>query len=450
MARRLGGETAGLLAATLLTLSPYFLPYRRLGMCEAGGAFLALLTIWHLLRSAEQVEGAPAARRSWQLGLLCGLAFGLNTRTLLLLPAILCWRTWLCRASGNTAVRPGSAAVLPQAARVIAGFALLILLYQLPYWLLGATTAGFGLHLESYLQQLERFSAGQRSIGGVGPVLAYGASGFFLLYNEGPAVLLFLYGLFVSLRAADWRRWLLPSLFVLPLVQTALLVPYARYQSWLLPLVAIIGALGLTALAEQAQSRRRGGARLVLVLSLLVLVCFAGYRGGPVIGAHSRHLAALQWCREHGARNLVESNLSAALGHAPVYRLENLWALPVDPRAAAAAVRHFPHPASTMVVLDTQQFMNAEFVMTVEQYRQSAAGILRAEGHPPCGRPMTIFRVSFPSSASNTTAISRRPSEPCEPIAPRPLIWRYTTVERRSACLSADSPPPSLRWTSRH
>ncbi|MGE5532631.1 MAG: ArnT family glycosyltransferase [Bacteroidota bacterium] len=391
--RREVGETAGLLGAFMLSLSPYFLPYRRLGMCEAAGAFVALLTVYLLLRWWEEV-GRLARRHSWWLGVLCGLSFGANTRTLLLLPPILLWRMWGMRdQEGERWWLHGL--------RVVGGFALMIALYQAPYVLVGPLSAKLGSGaVEDYIGQLRRFATAQSQLGRVGLAEAYGAPAYFFLRNEGPAVVLFLLGLgWLARRRAgqmrsgpSWgeggeiapggRSYILLSLLVLPLLQTAVLIPYARYQSWLLPVFAAIAGLGLWGLWQWGSRRSPGVGRAVLVAALVVVTAHGLYRGLPVIEARSLHPAALQWCRAQGATALVDTNMSAALAAAPLYRLDRLWQMPTDPAQAADAIAKMNATGKAMVIVETQQYMKAELLMTPEEYERSAAAILDEQVQP--------------------------------------------------------------------
>ncbi|MHB8996329.1 MAG: ArnT family glycosyltransferase [Armatimonadota bacterium] len=399
------GEMAGLLGAFVLSLSPYFLPYRRLGMCEAAGAFGALLTVYLLLRWWAEA-GKLARRHSWWLGILCGLSFGANTRTLLLLPPVLLWRMWCMRGEQGARERWWLHGL-----RVAGGFALMIALYQLPYTLIGPLSAQLGSGaVEDYLGQLRRFATAQSQLGRVGLAEAYGAPIYFFLRNEGPAVVLFLMGLgwlvrrrgtgatagrMVSGPSGGERceigasgpshcshRWVLPSLLVLPLLQTAVLIPYARYQSWLLPVFAAIAGLGLWGLWQWGNRRSPGLGRAVLVLGLVAITAHGLYRGLPVILARSLHPAALQWCHAQGATALVDTNMSAALAAAPLYRLDRLWQMPVDPAEAAEAIKRMNATGKAMVIVETQQFMKAELLMTPEEYERSAAAILGQQVKP--------------------------------------------------------------------
>jgi 4-amino-4-deoxy-L-arabinose transferase-like glycosyltransferase len=409
--RREVGETAGLLGAFMLSLSPYFLPYRRLGMCEAAGALLALFTLYMLLRWWEEA-GRLARRHSWWLGILCGLSFGANTRTLLLLPPIMLWRMWCMRG------KEGEWWLL-HGLRVAGGFALMIALYQMPYILVGPLSAKLGSGaVEDYLTQLRRFATLQRQIGGVGLAEAYGATAYFFLRNEGPAVVLFLMGLWWMVRgkagrmasgpsggedgeigagspshkisgtgekgeiAPSGRSYILPSLLVLPLLQTAVLIPYARYQSWLLPIFAAIAGLGLWGLWQWGSKRSPGVGRAVLVVLLVIVAGHGLYRGLPVIQARSLHPAALQWCHAQGATALVDTNMSAALASAPLYRLNRLWQMPIDPAQAVDAIARMNATGKAMVIVETQQYMKSELLMTPEEYERSTAAILRDHARP--------------------------------------------------------------------
>lgn len=420
--RHLCDDTAGLVSAGLLALSPYFLPYRRLGLPEAGGALLACLTVWLLLTRAEDRGRRSRAASCW-LGVLCGLSFGVNTRTLLLLPAVVFWRTWHKRRQSEHTGGEGSSAWRTSAwlhsGLVVAGFGATLALYQLPYLLL--SIAGLPVEAESYLQQLHRLAAVQQELGGVGPASAYKAMGYFLAYYEGPLLALVVAGLVSGLRRqgsthclTDRRFPALPSLLALPLLQTAVLIPYARYQSWLLPILAMIGAVGVRALLAQwlpggeaaqaarasaeAAPRSRRVARVYMVLSFLLfvwLIWHACCRYASILPCHSRQAEALRWARAHGAITVIDSNMSAALSHSPLYRLQALEQLPPEREETMQALRRRQAQGRVMVILEAQQFMRAAVVMSPAQYEGSAAAAIR-RGVRPLWRADDHLRGLFP------------------------------------------------------
>jgi 4-amino-4-deoxy-L-arabinose transferase-like glycosyltransferase len=375
---RLRGERAGLLAAALLALSAYFLPYRRLGMCEVSGALGALVAIWYLVAHAEDVPGSKARRHSWWLGVLCGLAFGLNTRTLLLLPTLAAWRGWHRRGDdGAVADR-----WWVHGARVMAGFVLMIALYQLPYLVIRPVAAHLGHQVEDYLGQMHRFATGQKQLGGVGLAAAYSAPAYFLLRNEGPSLALFVIGLVALVRRRKSMDLLLPSLWFLPLLQMAVLIPYARYVSWLLPILAMIGAVGLEAIRDAAGQRSTRLAPATLVVALALCGGYGLYRGLPVMTAQSRHAQALQWCRDHGAVSVLDTGLGTAYAQTTAYDLHHLQPLPTEPREAARVARELAAQGPVMVICEAQQFMKFELIMSPEEYASSTAGLLAASARP--------------------------------------------------------------------
>ncbi|MEI6500694.1 MAG: hypothetical protein WCP21_06660 [Armatimonadota bacterium] len=369
----------------LLALSAYFLPYRRLGLCEAGGALAATYTIWTLLRLSEDAPGSLARRHSWWLGVLCGLSFGMNTRTLLLLPAVLAWRAWHLRRSPDPGAQGPRRLADPwalHALRVAGGFLAVLALYQALYYVIGPFAAHLGYQVDDYLAQLHRFATAQGQLGRVGLVAAYGAPAYFFLRNEGPVVVCFALGLAYLWRRRATGALLLPSLLVLPLLQTAVLIPYARYQSWLLPIFAMIGAAGLDGLCRASRRRSPRLATTVLVAALLLVAGYSGYRGLPVMQAHSRHAEALHWCHQRGAVSVFVTNLGAAYAQTDLYDLAHLRLLPTSPEEALAEVRRLAPQGPVMILTDTQQYMKSELLMAPKQYEQSTAALLRRESLP--------------------------------------------------------------------
>lgn len=400
--RRIGSERAGLLAAGLLALSAYFLPYRRLGMCEAGGALAALGVVWYLVRSGGRGEvlrdaqdGTPNTRwrrQSWWLGVLCGLAFGMNTRTLLLLPAVVVWRAWQTRRAGGG--ENLGEQWWAQALRVIGGFALMIALYQAPYVILEPIAGRLGYQFEDYLAQMQRFATAQSQLGRVGLDLAYGAPAYFFLRNEGPVVLLFVLGLFAILGRRRAELTLLPMLLVLPLLQTAALIPYARYQSWLLPVFAMIAAVGLESVWQRVERHSRPVAAVLAAAVLVVCGGYGVYRGAPVLAAQSRQAEALRWCHDQGAKTVLTTNLGAAYAQSTLYDLQHLQYLPTEPGEARRVVAQRAAEGPVRVIVETQQFMRSELLMSPEEYERSTAALLWRQP-PVCELPAHL-RGLFP------------------------------------------------------
>lgn len=393
LARRLFDDPTALLAALLLTLSPYFLPYRRLGMCEAPATLLALLTLLVLVRLWQNPAFGRWAWQSLGLGLLCGLTFGANTRTLTLLPVVLLWQAYsVSRRPGEDRGEAGGSSpsrlrgALSAGVLVLAGFGLMIALYQLPYLLVAPLQAQVGLELTSYLAQLRHFAVTQQAMGGVGLPLAYGGAGLFLGFYEGPVVLLLLLGVLYCLRRPAAERWLLLSLLILPLLQTARLIPYARYISWLLPVLMLLAAVGLRQLAlalgrqgAPPVARRVALAHLCLVA---VVVLWSVPRTLAVMGAVSQMPAALQGAQTLGVQQVVTSNRSLAYACAPLYDLEQLHQLPSAPAQASQVLQAAINKGLTVVILDPQQHVEEAILMPVEDFEASAAAQIRRQCTP--------------------------------------------------------------------
>jgi 4-amino-4-deoxy-L-arabinose transferase-like glycosyltransferase len=383
--RRVADEQVALTAAFLLTVSPYFFNYRRLGLPEALGALLVLWAVWLL------TDKSPAAGR-WRtalgLGLVCGLAFGVNTRTLMLLPTVLAWRLYLLRREQ----RATTLQLVGQGVVLAGGFAALLVVYQSPYWLIGRLVGPEGPLLETYFASLHRFTRTSLELGGLSGHSVYGAIVSFFRYYEGPTVLLFGVGVWAAWRQRNQSLGLLLSLMVFPLIQDYRLVPYARFQSWLLPIFAAVAAYGLGWVAQSVS--QRSVQRIAVALVLVVVAAYAAYRDVPMMEARSAQAQALVWARQHGAAEIVDTNTSAALAYAPLYRLDQLAQLPASRLEALAVINRVCRTGHSLVIIETQQFMDEAIVMTAENYRQSAAAIIRQRCHPVWQAPH--LRGMFP------------------------------------------------------
>jgi branched-subunit amino acid transport protein AzlD len=255
----------------------------------------------------------------------------------------------------------------------------MLALYQAPYLALAPLTAQAGVHLESYFAQLQRLALVQRAMTQeVTVASAYAGPAYFLLHYEGPTLLAFLAGIILAWRRRNLPVLILLSLFAPTILMMSVVLPLARYQSPVLPVVAMVSAYGLGALREKWARREGGRARrtAAALLGLLVLLSLhAWWRSHSLFEAHSRHEEALRWARQHGALKVMDTNTSAALASAPLYRLADLIQLPVNPAQAASLIEGAVASGPAVVIIDPQQYIDG-VLLTVEQYDRSAAALI--------------------------------------------------------------------------
>jgi len=366
LGRRVFGEGTGLLAGTLLALSPYFLQYRRLGLPEAAATLVGLLVLLWLIALGDREE-----RRSWLnslgLGLLMGVGLTLNMRVGgVLLVAALYRLGWLARGR-RPAQLPGEAAAM------LVGLALPLLLCELPYRLLPLVAPG-APPVESYFQQLARFARTQQHMGRPPLLLAYLAPAVFLAYFDLPALLLAVVGIFSGRAWRQAKPALLLACVLVQVLSLGLVAPFARYLSCVLPLLMIFAAYGFLRLC--VASRPRLGVAPVVVLGLLVLT-HAAWRGAPILGARGQMSAAAAWLQARAPSAVATSDASLLLAYfGPTDQL------PTDVPQARAMLTRLRAQGPCYVLLDRQQFMAGPLLMPPEQYDRTAGAIIAHRGVP--------------------------------------------------------------------
>jgi len=366
LGRRLFDEQTGLIAALLLLISPYFLQYRRMGLPEAAGTFVAVLVLLRLVALRGRDEQRPWLN-SLTLGLLLGAGFTINMRLGVLLPVAALFR--LCWLPGERKL----ARLAGHAIAMVGGVAIIALLFELPYLALARVMPG-GPPLESYFQQLARFARTQRGMGRPPLHLAYLAPFVSMAYFDLPAFGLAVYA--VSARRA-WREpqtGLLLACLLAQILSLGLIVPFARYLSWTLPALMLLAACGWTRVA--ATWGLRWGGVPVAGLALIVLA-FPAWRDGPILQAQGQMRNACEVLRAVPHAQVTTSNASLVLAYyGPAEQF------PLDVAAATDQLLRLMNRGPVFLVLDRQRFMNGAMLMPPEQYDRTAGAIIAHRGVP--------------------------------------------------------------------
>lgn len=261
------GETAGILAALLLAVSPYHLLYSRTGLPDALTAlfWIAALLAWVRF---------PGRRGAVVSGICAGLCFATNYReiaVLALLPAAFLLAPAPPPVEDRN--RPARGRHPPRWQRVagwLAGFPLPVIAFETGYRVLGAASGdpSAAFPAGTYLEQIGRLLAFHGG-GGIGPG-EWSAFGYYVLRWEGLASLGWLL-VAVPLQLARWRgpTALLNAWLLLPWVVFSVYWDNAsRFFLPLLPLVAVVKArwllAGLEALDRFARGAAAAGARSLL------------------------------------------------------------------------------------------------------------------------------------------------------------------------------------------
>lgn len=213
IARRLGGDAAGLLAALLYTLMPVVICMAHEGKPHLPGAVLMLAAVYFAMRHMEAACNvtSPSSRDWWLICICCGAAFGMVLSSLpifILIPlTALLSRFHQYRdregADSKFVAGPQPDTLLNTATRTLLGLVLASAVYLItnPYIVINALTnrdilrSNFGNSLAMY--QIARIGEGFGRVieltaeGATWPVLCFGAVGFvWLIWRRQTSFLL--------------------------------------------------------------------------------------------------------------------------------------------------------------------------------------------------------------------------------------------------------------------
>ncbi len=294
VARRLFNRSTGLLAATLLALSPLHVHYSKLIRADIQMTFLVLVAFWLCLEILE--------RQSWTSYVLAGFVAGLATVTKY--PAVIVTLTIVMASISG---RPWRWAHVPK------------LLGSGAASLLGAFIGSPFLFLDFGAALSDAsFEVGSRHLGAIGdgllPDLAW--------YLQGPlsdalstcGVLLSVVGSVLCVASGRRDRWLLVGFPVFFLVFIASLT--LRWERWIVPAIpflCILAAYAIYTTARWIGTRwdRRAGllAGCVLLLGMAVPPLRADLLQGREMSNADTRTLAREWMVEHvpaGSRLLME------------------------------------------------------------------------------------------------------------------------------------------------
>ena len=231
-----------LLSAGILAISPWHISYCRSWWSEVPGILLMWVAVWCYYEAALRA-GTPASHRwMWTSGIVGGLSFTCNTRWLFL-PLVF----FFFMTVEKFLFRRPVGLTIANAARFLAGFVLILLLWEIPYhWALVAQKTS-GMRMQPFYTFWE--TLGLRMKYAVPdwrwesfPVFLY-----YLLRTEGPVGVLMLGGIVVAMRSA--RRF--ESTLILAMAGTGFLFFWMLtwkvliYMSFTIPAFCILAALAV-------------------------------------------------------------------------------------------------------------------------------------------------------------------------------------------------------------
>ena len=284
-----------LIATALLSISQIHVQYSRGEKSEVDSGLFLLLALWCYYEAAMQPT--QAARWTWGSGLLVGLAFTSNNRFVFAPPMF-----FLIAAAEAYLLRHSVRQVAGNFARVLAGFIVMLVLWELPYhWaLLAAKHAGI------IIQPFWTFweSIGVRFvIGGGGWQLESLPSLVWVIGStDGLIPVLGLVGLVIATRS--WRRFEVALIAIV--VGTGLVffwwmrVKALVCCAFILPMLCLLAGITLQTIMQHKIWRNRQTARTI-TLSLLV----TGTLSWPLLSSWRttqlswRVPEAAVWLRQH-------------------------------------------------------------------------------------------------------------------------------------------------------
>ncbi|MFP3902779.1 MAG: ArnT family glycosyltransferase [Armatimonadota bacterium] len=387
LGRRIYGDAAGLSAAFILAISPYFVAYSRMGLAEADFALAALLLLLVLL----SIFQSSRHDRPWSavlVGVLCSVVFLLNFRGYIIFAFAFVWMVGWCIAR-----RCRLRVIARQAGLMVVGFVAPLVGVELLYYAGAAVfeTVRAGSEVRTYFGQLQWRAM---ELGMNPPTLKNWPTYLYLLgLWEGPAVILLAAGTVTALIRRRAGDWLLLTFFVLLMVQWTIREDaYARLAVICLPVYALLAGLGFQTIAR-LKPKTVMTAVSVALLGLFALWGLQQDANFALVKTSQRK--ALSVCRQRGSVPLVHTGPGMAVAHEDLYRVADVRRLPAKPEAAIELLRAVRDDGGSLVVLDQQKLVPMTRLYTPSEYEASAAGVIESACVPLWEAPNAtrLFRL---------------------------------------------------------
>lgn len=418
--RRLYGETAGLLAAALLSLSGFLTVYSRSALLDINMSFYLLAAIYAYLRSCDEKSRHPLFWLS-----LCSLALGMGFLVVyrVLFPLAVFWafevRRTLSRRREKPPRWPGRTAALGLPMFFV------LLLAEFPYYV-GFMVCQLLSVVPPFMTYFQQVLTSIVFVGGfclASTRQAFETANFLTfpyLYGtlNGPLVTAaFLGGLLFCIQRRKEQNLLMAALFLFDLLVYSILQPRARYGCFAACLGAVMAAGFFVSVGRRL---RTTGVRVAAGLFLVLLLAEGALHAWRAILPPPGYPQAMAYMESHKGLKHISSYPAASQAYGGV---ENVW--PGWPESEAE-LRTLYEQGYRYVLLDFLEVIAGRFYSLVpegekrERLERSLALLaeIRRSGppvfecpNPPVAYLQNIFEVNHNFSLSLEAVRKARQNE---------------------------------------
>jgi len=343
-------EKVALMAAAFIAISPWHMTYSRANWDEIPGVFFMWLAIWCCYEGFKCKSTSTSNRWIWSCGLVAGASFVCNTRWLFL---PLLFATILVIEKMYSRRRIGE--VIVNCLRIFAGFAVVIVICELPYHWALVEQKDSGLWMRPFFTFWESLSERMKYAIADWRLETFPAISYWYIRTEGLIGLFALIGCAVAVRKMKRFEYIL----VLLLAATSFIFVWMLtwkvliYMSFGIPASCILAALGWRYVSNHPTLSRLGRWRSGLHVTLLgAAFGFAAVSDWNQCQIASHLKEAVVWIQ----KNRPNDRVLATKYEAALCEYDTLHVGPLSTRVQMEYLEGAQSAGFKLLIIDDQKF----------------------------------------------------------------------------------------------